>query len=314
MTAVAVVGLGVMGSRIARRLLDAGHEVGAWNRDPAKALPLAELGATVAESPAAAARAADAVLIMVSGPEALREVTEGPRGVAAGTASPATVIQMSTAGEAAVARLASLLPPGVELLDAPVLGSVHEAETGALTIFAGGPQPLVERWTPLLAALGSVVHVGPLGSGTAAKLVANATLFGVLGLLGEALALGEGAGLPRDVVFDVLAATPLAAQAERRRPSVETGRYPTRFSLSLALKDVDLILAAAASAGAELRLAAAARTWLAEAEAAGRDDDYSTVLAWILGARERASAPPSAPPGDPLNRDRRTTTEVHDES
>lgn len=286
MTTVAVVGLGAMGSRIAHRLLDAGHDVLIWNRTPTRMAQLVDRGATPVQIPAEAARRADAVLTMVSDAQALQDVTEGPVGIAAGAGTTTTVIQMSTVGPAALSRLASVLPPGSALLDAPVLGSVAEAESGSLQIFVGGPPSLVERWAPLLSALGSPVHVGPLGAGTAAKLVANATLFGVLGVLGEALALARGLGLSSDVAFRVLASTPLAAQAERRRPSIEAGDYPARFSLSLARKDADLILDAAAALGADLRLGTAARSWLADADEAGWGDrDYSAVLAHILPSR-----------------------------
>jgi 3-hydroxyisobutyrate dehydrogenase-like beta-hydroxyacid dehydrogenase len=281
MSTVAVVGLGAMGSRMARRLLDAGHQVVAWNRTSARAEELA--GAVVAASPADAARRADVVLTMVADPAALQAVTEGADGIAAGVDETTTVIEMSTVGPAAISRLAAALPDG-RLLDAPVLGSLAEAEAGTLTIFVGGPAELVEAWTPLLSTLGSPLHVGPLGAGAAAKLVANTTLFGTLGVLGEALALADGLGLSRDVAFEVLAGTPVAAQAERRRPSVETGEYPPRFSLSLARKDLDLVAEAAAEAGVDLRLAAAARSWLREAEDAGLGGaDYSAVLAHILG-------------------------------
>jgi 3-hydroxyisobutyrate dehydrogenase/2-hydroxy-3-oxopropionate reductase len=137
-----------------------------------------------------------------------------------------------------------------------------------------------------LSVLGRPLHVGPLGAGTAAKLVANTTLVGVIGLLGEALALGEGLGLARDVVFDVLATTALAQQAERRRQAVEAGDYPPRFALYLARKDADLIVEAAAKAGVDVRLVTAARSWLADAEAAGLGaQDYSAVLAQILASK-----------------------------
>jgi 3-hydroxyisobutyrate dehydrogenase-like beta-hydroxyacid dehydrogenase len=283
MAKVAVVGLGAMGSRIARRLLDSGHQLVVWNRNAARAGPLTEAGAVAAESPADAARQAEAVITMVSNPGALRDVTEGPTGVAAGASASVTVIQMSTVGTKATERLASVLPAGVGLLDAPVLGSVNEAETGALKIYASGPQPLVEQWTPLLSSLGEILYVGPVGAGSAAKLVANATLVGVIGVLGEALALAQGLGLPLDVAFEVLGTTALADQAKRRRPSVESGEYPARFTLSLARKDADLILDAAP--GLDLRVTEAARAWLAEAEAAGLgDEDYSAVLKKILGS------------------------------
>ena len=271
---------------MARRLVQAGHEVLVWNRTAEKAAALVEDGAILAESPADVASRGDAVITMVADPAALSVVVEGPNGIAAGADASVTVIEMSTVGPAAITRLRPLLPEETGLLDAPVLGSLSEAEDGALKIFVGGPEPLVNRWTPLLSALGDPLHVGPLGAGSAAKLVANTTLFGVLATLGEALALGQGLGLSPDTTFDVLATTPLAAQAERRRAAVESGEYPRRFALSLGVKDLDLIVEAAAEAGVDLRVTAAAHAWLAEAEAAGLGDrDYSAVLAWILGPR-----------------------------
>ena len=279
-----MVGLGAMGSRIARRLLEAGHELHVWNRTAEKAAPLVEAGADAAATPAEAAARAEVVLTMVADPAALRDVTEGADGVAAGVGEGATVIEMSTVGPDAVRRLGSLLGERAGLLDAPVLGSRSEAEAGTLTVFVGGPDELVARWMPLLSVLGSPLHVGPLGSGAAAKLVANTTLVGTIGVLGEALALAEGLGIARAKAFEVLAATPLAGQAERRRASVESREYPPRFALYLARKDAELVVAAARAAGVDLRLTEAARTWLGEADDAGWGDrDYSAVLARILG-------------------------------
>jgi len=271
-----------MGERIARRLLDAGHELVVWNRTAAKAEPLAGLGATAAATPAEAASRVEAAITMVTDAAALIEVTEGPEGVAAGATERTTVVQMSTVGPPAISRLESVLPPGTALLDAPVLGSRSEAEGGTLQIYASGPPELVERWTPLLSELGTVHPVGPLGAGQAAKLVANTTLVGVIGVLGEALAVAEGLGLSREAAFEVLGTTALASQAERRRANFESGDYPPRFTLSLARKDADLILAAAAASNIELPVVEAARAWLAEAEDAGHgEEDYSVVLARI---------------------------------
>jgi 3-hydroxyisobutyrate dehydrogenase-like beta-hydroxyacid dehydrogenase len=284
MSRVAVIGLGAMGSRIAGRLLDAGHEVVVWNRDAAKAEPLAAAGAAQAASPADAAGRAEAVITMVADPAALRAVAEGPAGALAGMAAGSTLVQMSTVGPAATAALVTAVPERIDLLDAPVLGSLSEAGAGALTVFAGGPAEVVDRVRPLLTSLGTVLHVGEVGAGSAAKLVANASLLGVLGLLAEALALAQGLGLAQATAFEVLARTPLGPQAERRRPAIETGDYPLRFTLALARKDADLILGAAEDAGAELRLLAATRSWFADAEAASRaDDDYASVVAHILG-------------------------------
>ena len=286
MATVGVVGLGAMGSRIARRLADAGHELVVWNRDPAKAEPLAAAGVVAAASPADLAGRVEVVITMVADPRALVDVTEGQEGVVAGVSEGTSVIQMSTVGPESISRLASLLPDDA-LLDSPVLGSVSEVESGTLNVFVGGPPALAERWQPLLSTLGAILHVGPVGAGTAAKLVANTTLVGVIGVLGEALALADGLGLSREATFDVLGKTALAGQAERRRSAIDGGEYPTRFALYLARKDADLILEAAARAGTELRLTTAARNWLADAEEAGLGEaDYSAVLARILGNTE----------------------------
>jgi 3-hydroxyisobutyrate dehydrogenase-like beta-hydroxyacid dehydrogenase len=284
---VAFVGLGAMGSRMARRLLDAGHELVVWNRAPAKTESLVDHGARGAGSPAEAARGAEVVVIMVSDPTALRDVTEGQDGVAAAVEAPAVVVQMATVGPAALEQLASALPEGVALVDAPVLGSLPEAEGGTLRIFAGGDAELVEQLDPLLSTLGSVVRVGPVGAGSAAKLVVNSTLFGALGVLGEALALADGLGLTREVAFEILATTPVAGQAERRRQAIESGAYPPRFSLALAKKDADLVLDAAEATGTDMRLGRAARDWLADAEEAGRGaEDYSVALERIVARDE----------------------------
>jgi mannose-6-phosphate isomerase-like protein (cupin superfamily) len=186
----------------------------------------------------------------------------------------------------------------VTLLDAPVLGSLAEAEAGSLTLFVGGPTDVITRVRPLLSTLGDPVHVGPAGSGAAAKLVANLALLGTVGILGEALAFADSLGLPRAVTWRVLAHTPLADQAGRRRPVVESGVFPPRFALSLARKDADLIVAAADVTETDVRLTAAARTWLVDAEAAGLGGgDYTAVLHHIPSSRR---AEISAEIGEPV--------------
>ncbi|MCX4745594.1 NAD(P)-dependent oxidoreductase [Kitasatospora sp. NBC_01287] len=285
MERIAVIGLGAMGAPIAHRLLGQGCQVTGWNRSPRRAAALREAGGAVGVSPADAVRGAEAVLVMVTGPQALLAVTEGEHGIAAGIDPGAVVVQMSTVSPSSLTRLAQALPAGTGLLDAPVLGSVAEAASGALRILAGGPPELVERCLPLLTRLGSPLRVGELGAGTAAKLVANNALFGVLGVLGESLALGGALGLSWEVLHEVLGVTPLAEQAARRRPVIEADDYPARFALALARKDADLVADAVGDAGLTLGLTAASRDWLAAAEGAGRaDQDYTAVLAAILHA------------------------------
>jgi 3-hydroxyisobutyrate dehydrogenase-like beta-hydroxyacid dehydrogenase len=285
-TRVAFIGLGAMGGRLAGRLLDAGHDVTVWNRTRAKAKELLDAGATLAATPADAAGQSEVVITTVTDLPALLAVIAGRGGLAGSIGGSTTLIEMSTVGPAAVSQLVPLMPDGVGLLDAPVLGSISEAEAGTLRVFVGGPAHLVQLWMPLLSTFGIPMHVGPLGAGAAAKLVANSTLFGVLGTLGEALALADGLGLARDAAFEVLAATPLAAQAERRRPAIETDDYPPRYTLELALKDAGLIIKAAEKARVDVRLLKAAQSWLADSADAGwagwAGRDYSAVLSTIL--------------------------------
>lgn len=295
MTTVAVLGLGAMGSRMAGRLLDHGHDVIVWNRRHAKTRTLLDRGARAAFSPADAAAGAEVVITMLSDPAALRAVTEGAGGVLAGIRRGSTLIEMSTVGPAAIERLASLLPPVADLIDAPVLGSLEQAESGGLKIFVGGTDDVVARWSVLLRVLGTPLHIGPPGAGATAKLIANGTLFGVLGVLGEALALGGRLGLTDDALYRVLAETPLAQQAQRRRHAIQSDDYPTRFALSLALKDVDLLVESAVETGFDPRLGRAAASWLADADDAGRGGlDYTAVLGHILA--ESSSPSPRRTP------------------
>lgn len=263
---VAVLGLGAMGSRIAQRLLDTGLDVIVWNRTAAKTEGFPQAAATPAEATADV----EAAITMLANPAALRDVTQD--------IAPPVLIEMSTVGPDAIRELAAALPH-TQVIDAPVLGSRAEAEQGTLHIFVGATPEQYARWAPLLAPLGTTHHVGPLGAGASAKLVANSTLVGTISMLAEAIRLADGLGLSREATFDVLAATPIAAAAERRRKALETNDFPPRFPLSLARKDAELVRAAAP----ELRLAEAARSWLAEADDAGWGDrDYSSVLAWVL--------------------------------
>ncbi|MGH2806069.1 MAG: NAD(P)-dependent oxidoreductase [Actinomycetota bacterium] len=286
MATVGVIGLGAMGGRMARRFLDAGHDVVVWNRSSEKAAPLADAGAQVVETPRDVVRAAEVTLTMLADPDALRAVVEGSDGIAAALDDDKTVIEMSTVGPDALAWLASALPDGANVLDAPVLGSIGEVEAGTLKVFIGGPEQLAQRWTPLLSELGTPMYVGPLGSGAAAKLVVNSTLFGVLGILGEAVALADGLGLPRDTALDALAQGPIGPQVERRRSAIENHDYPRRFALELALKDANLVADAAAAAHVDMRLASAALSWLSDAiDSCWNDKDYSALVAWILKER-----------------------------
>jgi 3-hydroxyisobutyrate dehydrogenase/2-hydroxy-3-oxopropionate reductase len=290
---IGVVGLGAMGSRIAGRLLDTGHPVVVWNRTAAQAAPLVARGAELAATPAELSTSSQVVITMLADPAALHATIPGPTGIAAGLAPGTQIVEMSTVGPPTIRWLQSQLPAGVGLVDAPVLGSVAQAERGELTLYVGGSEDAVRRVTPVLNALGTVIRLGESGTGSAAKLVANAALFMAVAAVGEAIAFARSAGLGDEVVDRVLETTPLAAEAARRRPLLEAGDYPPRFSLALAAKDARLILdAAAASDAGPLRLIEGVQEWLSQAEQEGRGgQDYTAMLATIT------RSPPEGEPG-----------------
>ena len=293
MTTIAFCGLGQMGAPMAARLLDAHHDLSVWNRTPERAAPLVERGAHQAVSPADAAGRAEVVVTMLADPAALEGVVLGPEGVAAGISSGATLVEMSTVGPDALRDLASRLPEGVDALDAPVLGSVPQATEGTLKVFVGGEADVFERCRPVLEAMGTPTHLGPLGAGASMKLVANSILGALMCGLAEAMALADALGLDPAAVLDILAESPIGATARSKRALIEGGEYrPPNFKLSLAVKDLGLVTSAADAAGVELRLAPAARSWFERADAAGLGDlDYSAVIAHMRG--RPASAPPA---------------------
>lgn len=163
MTRIAFLGLGRMGVPMARRLLAAGHDLTVWNRTAAKAAPLAGAGAAVAGTPAEAVAGRDLVVTMLTDGAAVEDVLLGPGGAAPALAPGTVIADMSTIGPDAAGRVRRRLPEGVAFVDAPVSGSVPQAEAGELVILAGGTEADVARCAGALEALGRVRHVGPPG-------------------------------------------------------------------------------------------------------------------------------------------------------
>ena len=284
MAKLAFLGLGQMGEPMARRLIDAGHDVTVWNRTRERADELAEEGARVAETPAAAGAGAEAAFTIVTGPDALREVVLGPEGVAAGLTPGSVLVDMSTVGPETVRRVASELPDDVAMLDAPVLGSVPAVVEGSLKVLVGGERETFERLRELLETFGSVTYVGGPGAGASMKLVANATLGAAVVGLGEALALADHLGVEAGTALDILSGGALGNAVGRTRDAIQRGEYPPRFKLSLAEKDLGLVEVAARAAGLDLRMNRAALEWFEDAARAGRgEQDYPAVIAHIRG-------------------------------
>ncbi len=191
---VAVLGIGLMGYRMAQRLLEAGHEVHVWNRTHERAAPLADLGATVHASAAQAAAAAECVITMLENGPVVGEVLFG-LGAAQAMAAGTLVIDMSSIRPSeARDHAARLGERGVAHLDAPVSGGTVGAEKGTLAIMAGGRPQDYQRALPLFASLGHPTHVGPHGAGQLAKL-ANQMIVGItIGAVAEALLLAAKGG------------------------------------------------------------------------------------------------------------------------
>lgn len=289
---VAVCGLGQMGAPMAARLVAAGHDVAVWNRSRERVQALVDAGATAAETPGAAAARSDVIITMLSTPGALDEVLFGPGGVAEGCTGTQVVAEMSTVGPDAVRRAAARLVGQARLVDAPVRGSVPQATDGTLGIMVGGAAEDVAVVTPVLADLGAVTHVGPLGAGATLKLANNAITIGITTLVGEALALAVASGIEENAALDLFEQTFAAALVQRIRPKVETREFAPHFKLSLARKDIDLALAQGAAVGVPLATTAAVREVLRGAEAAGAGDaDFSAIVGHLADDRPAAVSP-----------------------
>jgi len=268
MEKIAFIGLGIMGSPMARRLLAAGYPLTVWNRTASRAEPFQAEGASVAASPAEAVRDADVVITMLADPTAVREVIDGIAGhLRPGT----TLIEASTIGPQALEEVAALLPGSVALVDAPVMGSADRAASGQLVVLAGGNLTKVR---PILEVFGTVTEGGAVGYGAALKVVLiNAVIAGVT-VVGEAMALGDAFGLPEELVTGALATGPLAGVAGRA--FAQGANYPLR----LAAKDVTL-----ATATADLPLLRTVHDWLIAFPEAG-SEDLGQVVRHIRAQRQ----------------------------
>jgi 3-hydroxyisobutyrate dehydrogenase-like beta-hydroxyacid dehydrogenase len=271
---IAILGTGKMGSAIAGRLVDGGFKVILWNRTRERAEALG-IG-TVADTPAAAVRDADVVISSLTGPEAVRSTYLGPDGaVSAGAGK--LFIEMSTAGPDMLPSLAAdVVAAGGRLVDAPIIGAPTVMQAGQAAILVGGDDIDVDAALPVLSALSTVRHVGPLGSGARLKLVANSMLADVVLAAAELQVAGERAGLQPDDVFWVLSrmAPMLAA---RRNGIVENRHEPTLFALRDLRKDLDLAIALFGRSDVEAPLTLEARHLVAAAATKYGDEDITAV-------------------------------------
>jgi 3-hydroxyisobutyrate dehydrogenase len=243
------IGLGSMGSAMAKNLVEADFSVIVHNRTREREGALVELGATPAASPAQVGKQADIVVTMVSDTKDVEEVLFGHVGLASGLAAGALVIDMSTFSAAASRRFADTLNKGgVGFLDAPVSGGTEGAEAGTLTIFVGGDRDDFERAQPVLERLGSkITYFGPTGAGQTVKAVNQVIVASTFLAAAEGIALAKSAGLDPELTIDAISQG-LASSwiLENRGPRMIARDYPLGFKLALHRKDLRIALEQAA--------------------------------------------------------------------
>lgn len=304
---VGFVGVGRLGSKLAGSLVRAGHEVVVVDRDPVAVERLLALGAHRAETPAAAAGDADAVVTCLPSPAVSSAVVEGEEGVLAGLRPGRTWIEMSTTDRHEVVRLAGLAAQrGISTLEAPVTGGVHLAATGEITVIVGGEADVAETHMPLFRAMGGrIFHVGPLGAASDIKVITNMLAFVHLVADGEALMLARRAGLDLRQAWEVIAASSGTSFVhETEGQLILNGSYDIGFTIALALKDLGLALGLGEETGVPLDLASRTRDRFAEAASRYGEAAWSPMVVRLLeeevGVDLRAPGfPATLDPDDP---------------
>jgi 3-hydroxyisobutyrate dehydrogenase-like beta-hydroxyacid dehydrogenase len=238
------IGLGVMGSRMVKRLLDAGHTVTGYNRTQSKAQWLLELGMQWGETPAAVARSVDVVLSMVANTAALQAVTGGADGVLAGLRPGAIFVDMSTVSPTVSRMLASQVAAvGAHMLDAPVSGSVITLEEGKLSIMVGGNRSAYERVVPILQDIGpTVTYVGANGLAASMKVATNLSLAVQMLAFSEGVLLAEKSGIARETAVEVLLNSVIASPMLKYRGPFVLG-LPEEAWFDVNMMQKDLLLA-----------------------------------------------------------------------
>jgi 3-hydroxyisobutyrate dehydrogenase-like beta-hydroxyacid dehydrogenase len=292
------VGLGAMGSRLARRLLAAGHRVMGWNRTPEKARELVAEGLTLAKSPRGAAEGAEAVFVMVTDDTALRAVALGPDGIVAGLGAGAILVEMSTVSPVVVRELvAPVSARGATVIEAPVSGSTITVEQGQASFMVGGDPAAAERVRPFLLAMGTAVtHVGELGLAKTMKVAANLGLAVQMLAFSEAVLLAERAGVSRERAVEALLKSVIASPMVKYRGPFVLGRMPSDawFKVPMIQKDLQLALDAGRASGVPLPLTSVAQEWMTAARGLGLGD-YDFAIVFDVLARLAGAAPSVKP-------------------
>jgi 3-hydroxyisobutyrate dehydrogenase len=275
------VGIGYMGRPIARRLLESGFRLTAYDRDHNKAEELIRYGGTVAQSVSELSSNCNIVLSCLPSDEAVLDTYRGNDGVFAHARRGSVVIDMSTVYPETSQELSRLgSEHGVEVLDVTISGSTPTAENGLLTLFGGGDKECFDSAESIFRVMAKkYFYLGPSGSGATTKLVVN-TLLGIgMQAIAEAVALGEKAGLDRNRLLDVLSQTAVVAPAlAGKLQRAKKSDYSPQFPIRLMNKDFGLILNLAAAVGARMPAAGAAFQINARQADEGAEQDFSAVI------------------------------------
>lgn len=280
------IGLGAMGGRMVKRLLDAGHTVTGHNRTRSKAQWLLDLGMGWADSPRAVAEAADVTFSMVTNDAALQEITGGPEGVIAGLGPGKIYIDMSTVNPNLVQSLAAqVAKKGASMLDAPVSGSILTLEQGNLAIMVGGDQAVCEQVKPILLDIGPrVAYMGESGKASLMKLAINLNLPVQLLAMFEGVLLAEKGGIPRATAIEALLSGAAASpHMKYRGPFALQLPAEAWFDVEMMLKDLRLALEMGRSLDVPLPTTAVTHELLNAARAMGWGKEDFAVLFKVLG-------------------------------
>ncbi len=283
---VAFFGTGLMGFPMAKRLLASGFPVTAWNRSREKALPLKALGAEVVTTPAQALEQADVAVLMLAHADAIRKTLLGAE--AAPLLAKKSVVQMGTIGPEESRDLAAdITSLGGRYLEAPVLGSVPQAEAGKLEVMAGGDKALFDELFPVLRCFGRHPRwIGPVGTAATLKLALNHLIAAQAAAFATSLALVQKGQVPLEVFLEILRGSAFYAPTfERKLPvMLNPVHAKVNFPAKHMLKDVRLIRAAAEASAVNTTLVAALEVLYAATEKAGLGDaDYAAVARLIVG-------------------------------
>ncbi len=285
MAKLGFVGLGVMGSRMVKRLLDAGHSVTGYNRTRAKAAHLEKAGMAWGASPCAVAEVSEVTFSMVTNTAALEAIAEGPDGLLAGLGKGKIYVDMSTVSPAYSRELAGKVAgKGAAMLDAPVSGSVLTLEEGKLTIMVGGDQAVFEKVEPFLLAIGQkATHVGANGLAVSMKIATNLSLAVQMLAFSEGVLLAEKSGIRRETAVEVLLNSVLASpMIKYRGPFVLQMPDEAWFNVNMMQKDLNLALELGREMDVPLPTTAVTNEMLTAARGMGLEEKDFAILFEVL--------------------------------